>query len=204
MKVNWKAAQKSQMEKRMNEMDTEAIEFGMALGCIFCRNLRGFGKKRMNRLIRGTYEELVDRFIMYRESEEETFSPDNIPLLYTGLRNQVKALDVDVDAIEGEFSFPEVSSSAWDKNRARIRSNRRQVLLDREVLLRSYWYGMILHLWHEYDWGEHRLTNFYRFCREEYRDVYIQYLAYTPEQDTRIDQKVKETIALIKEMGVVF
>lgn len=204
MKVNWKAAQKAQTEKRMNEQDTEAIEFGMALGCIFCRNLRGFGKRRMNRLIRGTYEELVDRFILYRGSEEETFSPQNIPLLYTGLRNQIKALDVDVEAIEAEFGFPEVSPSRLNEKRTRIRSNRRQVLLDREVLLRSYWYGMMLHLWHEYDWGEHRLTNFYRFCREQYRDVYIQYLGYTPEQDTNLDRVVKRTIALIKEIGVSF
>lgn len=204
MKVNWKAAQRAQTEKRMNEQDTEAIEFGMALGCIFCRNLRGFGKKRMNRLIRGTYEELVDRFIMYRESEEETFSPDNISTLYVGLRVQVKALDVDVEAIETEFGFPEVSLSRLNEMRTRIRSDRRRVLLDREVLLRSYWYGMLLHLWHEYDWGAHRLTNFYRFCREQYRDVYIQYLGYTPEQDTRIDRKVKETIAQIKNMGVAF
>jgi len=203
MKVNVKAARRAQTEKRINQQDTEAIEFGMALGCIFCRNLRGFGKKRMNRLIRGTYEELVDRFIMYRESEEETFSPDNLLTLYAGLRVQMKGLDVDVEAIEDEFSFPEVSSS-WDRKRLVIRRERRQTLLNREVLVRCYWYGMMLYLWYEYNWGTQRLTNFYRFCREEYRDVYIQYLAYTPEQDTRIDRKVKETIAQIKDMGVAF
>ena len=109
MKVNVKAARRAQTEKRINQQDTEAIEFGMALGCIYCREKREFGKGRMNRLIRGTYEELVDRFMMYRESEEETFSPDNLPTLYTGLRIQMKGLDVDVEAIEEEFGFPEVS-----------------------------------------------------------------------------------------------
>ena len=45
---------------------------------------------------------------------------------------------------------------------------------------------MMLHLWHEYNWGTQRLTNFYRFCREQYRAVYLPYLGFTPEQDTKI------------------
>lgn len=203
MKVNVKAARRAQTEKRINQQDTEAIEFGMALGCIYCREKREFGKGRMNRLIRGTYEELVDRFMMYRESEEETFSPDNLPTLYMGLRVQMKGLDVDVEAIEDEFGFPEVSSS-WDRKRLVIRRERRQTLLNREVLVRCYWYGMMLHLWHEYNWGTQRLTNFYRYCREQYRAVYLPYLGFTPEQDTKIDHTVKATIARIKEMGVSF
>lgn len=203
MKVNVKAARRAQTEKRINQQDTEAIEFGMALGCIYCREKREFGKGRMNRMIRGTYEEIVNRFMLYRESEAETFSPDNLPTLYAGLRVRVKWLDVDVETIEEEFGFPEVSSS-WDRKRLVIRRERRQTLLNREVLVRCYWYGMMLHLWHKYNWGTHRLTNFYRFCREQYQAVYLPYLGFTPEQDTKIDHTVKATIARIKEMGVAF
>lgn len=204
MKVDVRAAQYRKKIDTINAQESDAITFSLALGCQFCRILRNFGRRRLNALVRGTYEELADHFVQYREREDEVFSRDNVPILYTGLRNQVRALEVDVDAIEREFAFPP-SPERWMSARDREKRKTRLLLMgDREKMFRSFWYAMMLYLWRTYGWGRDRLTRFYVFCRRRYREIWGEYLACRPEKDETVRESVARSIALVEGLGVSF
>ena len=204
MKVNIKRARYQQAMDTINAQESDAISFGLALGCHFCRDLRRFGKKRLNALIRGTYWELEQHFRNYRANEDEQFSMENVPILYTGLRNQVKALDVDVETIESSFPFAE-SFKTWRNSRdVSQRKTRYMLLQDREKMFRSIWYGMILYVWRTYSWGRDRLTRLYRYIREQYAAVFNDYLECRADKDQIVRNRIKTTVSGIESLGVTF
>lgn len=203
MKVNWKRAKQEQALEVINRQEGDALTFCLALGCEFCRDLRNFGKGRLNDLIRGMYLELKDHFEKYRESEEDEFTKEEVPFLYTGLRNEVTAL-ADVDAIEKRFAF-DPKTGGWMTGLPREkRESRYTLLMDRERMFRSFWYAAMLYLWRTYGWGEDRLTRFYEFVRHSYLTVFREYLICAPAKDAWIQRQMNETVKKFTDLGVEF
>lgn len=203
MKVNWRKAQREQALETINKQESDALTFCLALGCEFCRNLRNFGQGRLNDLIRGMYMELADNFEKYREDDEQEFSKEQVPFLYTGLRNQVMSL-INVNKAETWCAFdPHYGGFKTGMEREK-RDGRYQLLMDRERMFRSFWYAMMLYLWRTYGWGEDRLSRFYGFVRQTYLTVFQEYLACSPEKDAWIQKKMTEMIKKYTDLGVEF
>lgn len=204
MKVNVKRARQQQSLNTINQQESDAITFCLALGCEFCRTMRNFGKKRLNNLIQGMYFELADHFMIYREDEDDVeFKRDDVPFLYTGLRNQVTALDVNVEDIEREFEFDRDFGGWMNSARNKKRLARFQLLNDRERMFRSFWYAMMLYLWRTYGWGKDRLSRFYRYVRQQYYLLFRLYLICEPVEDENIIKTAQKRTDAIKKIGVV-
>lgn len=204
MKVNVKRALAKKKMDEINRQEGDAITFGLALGCEFCRDLRGFGRKRCDDLIRGMYLICAENFEQYREDDEDTFSRESVPFLYTGLRNQVTALDVDAEGIEARCAI-DPGYGGWKTGAAaEKRRTRYQLLTDRERMFRSFWYAMMLYLWRTYGWGQDRLNRFYSFVRQNYKVVYQEYLAGTAMKDEWVMKRSAELVKKYEDMGVKF
>lgn len=203
MNCNWRRAKQEKALETLNKQESDALTYCLALGCEFCRNLRNFGQGRLNDLIRGMYLELQDHFEKYREDDEEQFTKEQVPFLYTGLRNQIVPL-VDVDEIEKRYAF-DPKYGGWKGGMEKEKRDiRYQLLMDRERMYRSFWYAMMLYLWRTYNWGEDRLTRFYGFVRQSYLTIFKEYLAGTAVKDAWI---AKTTAAMVKkytDLGVEF
>lgn len=202
MKVNVKAAIEAKTAEEISRQHLETITFITALGCEACRQIRGFGKVRLNRLVRGAYEEITDFYEHYGGAVEDGLNSEEIPTLYIGLRNQVKALDVPIEEIES-CREPKPEFDGWRSNNDRMKRNVRWEDTQRMTrVIRSYWYSMIMHLWHQYGWGEKRLTRFYTFVQDRYYQTTESYLQCRDSTDGEADRTIKETIRLIKDLGV--
>ena len=202
MNVNVKRAQFQAKVEVMEDQKDRMITFAMASGCEACRFIRGFGKIRLNRLIRGAFEEITAYYEHYGGDPEEGMLPDNVPTLYIGLRNQVKALEVPVEEFEKRLGFsPEFS--AWRRQSDREkRKYRYDNLVSMEKVIRSFWYSMIMYLWHTYGWGRERLTRFYWHVQELYHEVMENYLACSASADADMVQQMTQTIEMIEKLGV--
>ena len=202
MKVNVRKARQEAQKQRIEEQEGRIIEYIEALGCQFCRDLRGFGKVRLSRLVRGAYAEMMEYYEHYGGDMEKGLLPDDVPTLYVGLRNQVAALNVPVEQIEknAELSPDFVT---WRSNKDRIkRQNRYEETVRMNRMIRSYWYAMILHLWHTYGWGQVRLTKFYNMVSMTYWWVMSRYLYCKDEMDAAVLDVMNTAVAEIKEIGV--
>ena len=157
---------------------------------------------RLNRLVRGAYAEMMEYYEHYGGEIEKGLLTEDVPTLYFGLRNQVMALNVPVERIEknAELSPDFV---IWRSNEDRIkRQNRYEEVVRMNRVIRSYWYAMILHLWHTYGWGQVRLTKFYRTVCTTYWWVMDRYLYCKYEMDGQVAGIISETVGAIKEIGV--
>ena len=203
MKVNWRRAQKEQKLDEINRQESDTLSFCFALGYEFCRNLRNFGKGRLNDLRAGTYVILADNFMQYRDDEDKDFSPEEVPFLYTGLRNQITAL-VDVDEIEKQYAF-DPKYGGWKSGIEKEKRDSRYLLLcDRERMFRSFWYAMMLYLYRTYNWGPDRLTRFYKFVRQTYRTIYQEYLVCSAAKDAWIVKTMTGMVKKYTDLGVEF
>lgn len=204
MKVNVKRARQQQSLNTINQQESDAITFGIVLGCEFCRILRNFGKKRLNDLIQGMYFELADHFMVYREDEDDVeFKREDVPFLYTGLRNQIMALDIDVEGIEKHFAFSKETGGWMNSARNQKRLSRYQLLLDRQRMFRSFWYAMMLYLWRKYGWGKDRLSRFYEYAQREYYNMFSRYLFCESLKDEMIITSMRQRTDAIKKIGVI-
>ena len=206
MKAWSKRARYAEKERRVNENELQAISFGMAILCNHLRsptNARNrWGKKRLNGLVRGIYRELEEQFERYRGSDDEQFSAENAPILYTGLRNQILALDVDAAGIEGEYAFPERFAGWRNPRDVEKRASRYTLLQNREKIFRSFWYAAMLVLWREHGWGAGRLNRLYRAVRREYFTVFRCYLECTAAHDTWVAGTIEQTNRMYENFGV--
>lgn len=202
MKVNVRKAQQAAKEAEMAEQTSKVIEYVEALGCQFCRDLRGFGKARLNRLMRGAYVEMMEYYEHYGGEVEKGILVDEVPTLYIGLRNQVKCLDVPVDEIEEGASFsPEFAG--WRNETDRMMRRFRHGEIERkEKVVRSFWYAMMVYLWHTYGWGQVRLSNFYRTVQFRYRTAMGYYLECRSREDALVNTELDVTVEAIKKLGV--
>lgn len=204
MKVNVKKARAAARRQRIVVQEEKTVEYIQALGCQFCRDLRQFGKVRLNRLIRGAYEEMTDYYEHYGgDALEDGLKPDNIPYLYVGLRNQVNALDVPIEKIEEEHELSPDFQTEWRPPHDRIiRQNRWEETERVQKMVRSFWYCMMLHLWHRYNWGQVRLTRFYTTVLARYSATMNRYLSCKAEADALAAKEIDETVGAIKRIGV--
>ena len=202
MKVNVRKARQEAQRQRIKEQEERVIEYIEALGCRFCRDLRGFGKMRLNRLVRGAYAEMMEYYEHYGGEIEKGLLIDDVPTLYIGLRNQVMALEVPVEQIEKNTELSP-NFKTWRSNADRMkRQNRYEEVVRMNRMIRSYWYAMILHLWHTYGWGQVRLTKFYRTVCTTYWWVMDRYLYCKDEMDGLVSEAMNEAVRSIKEIGV--
>lgn len=203
MKVNVKAALEAKTAEEIEAQHMELVSFITALGCIACRVIRGFGRIRLNRLVQGAYEEVTDFYEHYGgDAGTGILEPDNLPTLYVGLRNQVKALNVPIEEIEDRYALKEEFSEWRNKNDRLKRSVRWEDTQRMTRMVRSYWYSMIMHLWHRYGWGEKRLTRFYTMVHVRYTYAMDQYLECRASSDSMSDGYIKETIRQVTDLGV--
>lgn len=203
MKVNVKLARQKKAEATVNEQESAAISFALAIACEYLHSpsdpKKRFGQKRLNAMIHGMYAELQEQFQHYRSDDEKEFSASSVPFLYVGLRNQVAALEVDVGRIESTYPF-RLSGDGWGKKAKR--EVRYELLQNREKMFRSLWYALMLYLWREHGFGAERLTRFYQHVRYQYCTVFTHYLDCTPEWDTRIQKTMRGTIERVQKLGV--
>lgn len=204
MKVNVKKARVAARRQRIVVQEEKTVEYIQALGCQFCRDLRRFGKVRLNRLIRGAYEEMTDYYEHYGgDALEDGLKPGNIPYLYVGLRNQVKALDVPIEKIEEEHELSPDFQTEWRPPHDRIiRQNRWEETERVQKMVRSFWYCMMLHLWHRYNWGQVRLTNFYRTVTSRYWQAMFLYLSCRDDTDAVVQKEMDAAVGAMKKLGV--
>ena len=107
-----------------------------------------------------------------------------------------------MEEIEAEFALkPEFGE--WRNGNDRMKRKVRWEDTQRmERVIRSYWYSMIMHLWHKYHWGQKRLTRFYSMVQERYNTAMEMYLACRDQTDGTASGMIEETINAIKEIGV--
>lgn len=202
MKVNVRKARQDAQKQRIEEQEARVIEYVEALGCRFCRDLRGFGKVRLNRLVRGAYAEMMEYYEHYGGDMEKGLLIDDVPTLYVGLRNQVAALNVPVEKIETAMEW----SSDFETWRNTADREKRQCryaeIIRMNRMIRSYWYAMMLHLWHTYGWGQVRLTNFYKTVCNTYWLIMDRYLYCKDEMDGLVADAMGGAVRAMKGIGV--
>lgn len=205
MKVNIKRIRQQQTIDTVNEQESEAIQYCLALACEFCRELRGFGRQRLDDMVRGMYSVCAENYTKYREDEnDEEFGVEDIPFLYTGLRNQATSLGVDTEGIERRCAI-DPHYGGWKTGHAREKRSWRATLLDnREKLYRSMWYALMIYLWRTYGWGKDRLTRLYTFVRTNYKVTFQEYLVGTAEKDQWVQTRERELVDKYKKLGVKF
>ena len=202
MNVNVKRARFRENVEIMKNQREQIVTFSMALGCAACREIRNFGKRRLNRLIRGAFEEITAYYEHYGGDPKEKMLPENIPFLYVGLKNQIKALDVPADELEKEFAFTEGFSEWRNPHDREQRKQRYENLISMEQVTRAFWYSMMLHLWHTYGWGGQRLTRFYRFVQGRYYLTMNEYLKCREDRDAEMAERMNKAIDAIQKIGV--
>ena len=208
MKVNVRAAMSARTEREIERMTDRFLVFAQALGCGVCREIRGFGKIRLNRLVRGAYEEITEYYEHYGGDVEKAFEngmdPETVSILYCGLRNQITALEVPVDVIE-ETCALSPRFTHWRSPRDRQKREARHIKLSgMESAVRVFWYAMMLHLWHTYGWGKKRLTRFCGYVNRGWDTAMEFYLDCREPSDAVCLRTVSETILGMEKLGVKF
>ena len=206
MKVNVKRARQQQTQAELTRNDNDAMSCGFAIACLRLRCSENpkcnFGKKRLNGIVRDVYQELYSQFERYGSEEDKTITPETVPFLYTGLRNQVLALDVDLDGIEEKYAF-ESHFRVWRNDRDKEkRAHRYLVLQNREKMFRSIWYAFMLVLWKKHGFGTVRLNRFYDGVRRNYLNVFSYYLVCRDRDDAIVSLTVKKTLELMDRLGM--
>ena len=204
MKVNVARAQFAEKEKLQAEQRLKMIRYAVAIGCIACREKWNFGKQRLDRLVRGAYEEIFGYYEHYGGDPQTGMVPENVPTLYYGIRNQVKCLDIPLEEIEVQYALkPEFK--VWRNETDRMkRQVRYEEELSMQMVTRAYWYGMVMFLWHAYGYGETVLTEFYRRVQEQWKNVMDYYLQCTPGSDVTVKKTIESGIRRIEDLGVRF
>lgn len=205
MKVNVARAQFTKKVEEQNIQKDKLIQYAISLGCEACRNKWNFGKKRLDRLVRGMFEEITDYYEHYGGNPEEGMTPENIPTLYYGLRNQIKCLDIPVEDIEAENAL---SAEFQREYRSRIdrekRKTRHEFAGTLEKVTRAMWYAMLLHLWHTYGNGGVALSDIYRKIQYNWFVTMCLYLSCKDRDDENVATAVNGLTKEIKGLGIDF
>lgn len=204
MKVNVARARTEANIKVLDAQEKEAIKYCEAVACVILRDECGWNKSdwdtaRMKWFVRGVYKWLAETFEQYRASGDEKFSAETVPTVYVGLRNQVKALGVDVERAEDEYAFAEFFGGWRPERMVSRRAFRYQLLKDREKTFRSFWYTMMLYLHEKYGFGKMRLERFYTLCRARYKEDYDFYLLCS---DTECMKRIKAVVKEAEDLGI--
>lgn len=203
MKVNVSRARFEAKQENMKEQRMQMITFAIALGCTICRDKWNFGKRRLDRLVRGAYEEITEWYEHYGGNPpEEGMNPDNVPTLYHGMRIQADALGIPLDEIEREYALSPDFSGWRSLNDRKVRKYRFEELESMRMITRAYWYAMLLHLWHTYGNGGEVLTWVYRRIQEEWARVMRLYLECDNRKDGMVDKAMRGEIRAIEKIGV--
>lgn len=203
MKVNVARARFEAKKGDMEAQRLQMITYAIAIGCTICRDKWNFGKQRLNRLVRGAYEEITEWYEHYGGNPpEEGVLPDNVPTLYHGMRIQVDALDIPVDEIEKEYALSPDFTEWRNLHDRKMRKYRFEELESMRMITRAYWYAMLLYLWHTYGNGGEVLTWVYRRIQEEWSRTMRFYLACDPGKDTTVYITMNGTIRPIENLGV--
>lgn len=204
MKVNWERAQFAEKKTFQEEQRLKMIRYAVAIGCIACREKWNYGKIRLDRLVRGAYDEIFSYYEHYGGDPQTGMIPENVPTLYYGIRNQVKCLDIPVEEIEAKFALKpdfDVWRNEFDRKKRRYRYEEE---LSMQKVTRAYWYGMVMYLWHSYGHGETVLTEFYRRVQEQWKGVMDYYLRCTTSNDEAVAKTIESGIRRIEDLGVRF
>ena len=207
MKVNVARAIAQENIKKLDAQERNAVKYCEAVACIILRDECGWNRsvwdtERMKWFVRGIYKWLAETFEQYRAVGEEKFSSDTAPTVYVGLRNQVLALELQIQRIEDEYAFAE-SFPGWRPERMiKRRGYRNQLLAERERTFRSFWYTMILYLREKYGFGIMRLERFYELCRERYKKDYDFYLLCTEAGDAECQKRINAAIKEAEDLGI--
>lgn len=205
MRVNVERAQFAKKVERQNEQKDELVQYAISLGCFACRNKFRFGKKRLDRLVRGMFREITDYYEHYGGNPEEGLDPENVPTLYYGLRNQVKCLDIPVEEIEAKFALSEDFEREHRNSMDRaMRKARYDFVMTLEKVTRSMWYAMILHLWHYYGNGGVALTSLYKQIQWNWSNTMELYLTCKKRYDETFATTIAGATKDVKDLGVEF
>ena len=207
MKVNVERARTEANIAKLNEQEKDAVKYCEAIACIILRDEMGWNKSewdtaRMKWFVRGIYKWLAETFEQYRAIGEERFSAETVPTVYVGLRNQVKALEVNIQRIEDEYAFAEQFAGWRPERMVKRRGYRRRLLMERERTFRSFWYTMMLYLHDKYGYGKSRLERFYALCRTRYKEDYDFYLLCTEVGDAVCQQRIGSAIKEATDLGI--
>lgn len=207
MKVNLARARTEANIKKLDTQEKNAIKYCEAVACIVLRDELGWNKSgwdaaRMKWFVRGVYKWLAETFEYYRAAGDEKFSAETVPTVYVGLRNQVKALEVDVGRVEVEYAFTEHFDGWKPERMLKRRGYRYQFLSDREQTFRAIWYTMMLYLHEKYGYGKTRLERFYALCRTRYKEDYDFYLLCTEAGDAMCQKRIGSAIKEATDLGI--
>lgn len=203
MKVNVKRAQFEAKQVDMKAQRLRMITYAIALGCSACRGKWKFGKKRLDGLVRGAYEEITEWYEHYGGNPpEEGMVPDNVPTLYYGMRIQIKALNVPLKEIEAEYPLSPEFPVWRNKIVCEKRKYRFEEAESLRMITRAYWYAMLLYLWHTYGNGETTLSEIYREIHGEWNRTLDTYLKCDDRQDALVKARIDKVIQAIEQLGV--
>lgn len=203
MKVNVARAQFEAKQVDMKAQRLRMITYAIALGCSACRNKWNFGKRRLDRLVRGAYEEITNWYEHYGGNPpEEGMLPDNVPTLYYGMRNQVKALDIPAEEIEGKYVLSREFSVWKNRKMCEKRSYRWEEAESLRMITRAYWYAMLLYLWHTYENGGASLSEIYEKIQREWFSTMDAYLDCDDRRDGYVNKRIDVAVQAIEKLGV--
>ena len=203
MKVNVKRAQFEAKQDSMKAQRLRMITYAIALGCSACRGKWNFGKRRLDGLVRGAYEEITNWYEHYGGNPpEEGMLTDNVPTLYYGMRNQVKALDIPAEEIEGKYALSREFSVWKNRKMCEKRSYRWEEAESLRMITRAYWYAMVLYLWHTYENGGASLSEIYEKIQKEWFSTMNVYLDCDDRRDGYVNKRIDAAVQAIEKLGV--